>query len=216
MKWYIGGIILGVSFIGVLTWMLANHVPAQDVAMNGRSARTPAAIRKVYDFSDLDGSALSQASKQRLISGFEVTRDNDEIGVRLGHFVVAGQNGEKVFACERYDRVVLSFEGEGVAVNGDKPKMEVEGQCEPDQDINRISPLWIPVARITAATLEDGEQMYENRSSGVRVKFANVSDQWPPQWVLTSIRLTNAGQEQVTIDNAELREMVQRPVVLEF
>ncbi|MBX3019949.1 MAG: hypothetical protein KF767_18825 [Bdellovibrionaceae bacterium] len=216
MKWFIGGLILGVSFIGGFSYIIQSHQPTGEVAVMNRSARTPAAIRKVYDFSELDGNALNQASKQRLMAGFEVTRDQSDIGVRLGHFVVAGQDGEKVFACDRFDRVVLSFEGEGVATNGDKPQMEVEGQCEPDQDVNRISPLWIPVARITADTVHDGEQIYQNRGQDIRVKFANVSDQWPPQWVLTSIRLKNAGHEDVTIESTELRQMMDRPVVVEF
>lgn len=216
MKWFIGGLILGMSFVAGFSYIVSQHRPVGDVAVLTRSARTPAAIRKVYDFSELDGRALNQASKQRLIAGFEVTREADEIGVRLGHFVVAGADGEKVFACDRFDRVVLTFEGEGVAVNGDKPRMDVEGPCEPDQDINRISPLWIPVARITAEPVHDGEQVYENRGHNLRVNFSNVADQWPPQWVLTSVRLKNAGNEDVTIESAELRQMVDRPVVLEF
>lgn len=215
-KWFIGGLILGISFAAGFTYIIRTHEPTGEVAVLTRSTRTPAAIRKVYDFSELDGNALNQASKQRLMAGFEVMRDNEDIGVRLGHFVVAGRDGEKVFACDRYDRVMLSFEGEGVATNGDKPQMEVESQCEPDQDVNRISPLWIPVARITGGTVRDGEQVYGNRGRDVRVKFANVSDQWPPQWVLTSIRLKNAGHEELTIESGELRKMMDRPVVLEF
>lgn len=216
MKWFVGILILGISFIGGFAWILHSHRAHDTIALSPRSARDPAAIRKVYDFSELDGSALTQASKQRLIAGFEVTREADEIGVRLGHFVVAGLDGSKVFACERYDRVVLTFEGEGVAVSGDKPSMEVEGNCEPDQDINRISPLWIPVARITASPVLDGDYQLENSRGPIRVKFDNVSDQWPPQWVLTKLTLRNASHEEVTVESQELRNMIERPIVLEF
>lgn len=216
MKWFVGGLVLGVSFIGSFALIFQGNQGAEHAAFNPRSARTPAAIRKVYDFSELDGNALSQASKQRLIAGFDLTTEKGEVGVRLGHFVVSAPTGDKVFACERYDQVVLTFDGEGIAVNGAKPQMQVEGLCEPDSDINRISPLWIPVSRISANTAEDGEQKYENQTSGVNVKFSNVTGQWPPQWVLTQVKLRNSKEEDVTIEASELRRMLERPIVLAF
>lgn len=216
--------LLIVSFAMGYAWIWKTQDRNQMVYLTPKSSRVPAAIRKVYDFSALDGSALNKASKQRLIAGFEVMREAESVGVRLGHFVVADAKGDKVFACDLYTRVLLSFEGEGVATNGDKPVMEIEGACAPDQDINRISPLWIPVARIMGSPVADGEfSMAEETnpaSEGIRIRFRHVSDQWPQQWALAKVKLlhekTGNAEDEVTIEQEELRSMMDRPVVIEF
>jgi hypothetical protein len=144
-------------------------------AMVGRASRDPA-IRKVYDFSGLDGSALSQASKQRILSGFETFKQGSDVGIALGHFVLRGPNGQKQFACQRYSKVILSFEGEGMAVGGEKPTMQIEGPCNKDEDINRIAALMVPVSKIMSQPVADGEfDFHENQN--LRVRFARVSDQ---------------------------------------
>lgn len=216
MRGFTIGLVLALSFFATFYWIQNQATPTEVAVQSGRSARDPAAIRRAYDFSELNGSALSEKSKQRLISGFEVVRDADQVGVRLGHFVVADGSGNKVFACARYSKVVLSFEGEGVAVNGDKPEMQVTGNCETDDDINRISPLWIPVARITAEPVQDGKLDFEQGRSPVSVRFTNVSEQWPGLWVLTQVQLSNGAEDSVSIGGSELRSMLAKPVVIEF
>lgn len=209
MKW-LAALVLGLSFIAGFAWIGAFQSEDQQIVSISRGGRDPAAIRKVYDFSGLDGSELSEASKKRLISGFEVTREGENIGLRLGHFVISSASGQKVFACDHYDRVILSFEGEGVAVNGDKPAMEIEGPCSTDQDVNRISPLWIPVARLSGETLDNSEP----DRSDVKLRFSRVSEEWPAHWVLVKVKLRNQQDEEVTIEQTELRELLDRPVVI--
>lgn len=180
-------------------------------------SRDPAAIKKVYDFSNLDGSALDQASKQRLISGAKLIRESQDIGVELGHFVLRGPNGEKTFACQMYSKIVLVFEGDGMASAGEKPAMEVEGNCEISADINAISPLWIPVARIMGEPVAEGDFDYRD-GRPARVHFSHVREEWPKVWRLRAVRLSNTYQQgsEVTIEDQELRQYTQKPFIVTF
>ncbi len=182
-----------------------------------RSSRDPAAIKKVYDFSNLEGNALSFAAKQRLLDGVKVVRENQDIGLELGHFVIKGPGGEKTFACQKYSRVVLSFLGEGVAVAGEQPLMEVEGGCEISSDINSIAAIWIPVSKILGEPVGDGE--FDFREDKVaKLKFAHVSDQWPKLWRLNGVRLLDpsGASEEVTIPSSELKQLLKKPFLLHF
>lgn len=208
---------LGLFFCAGVYITLASQQfqPVQVAEAPQRTARDPAAIRKVYDFSDLDGSALSAASKQRIISGYSIRHESDSVGITLGNFVVRGPAGEKEFACRKYQKITMTYSGEGMAVAGEKPIMEVEGQCSVSEDINMISALWLPVRRILGEPVADGEFDFWEQNS-IRVRFTNVSDQWPQTWVLSKVRLSNDENEEVTIEESDLHQMVERPLVLEF
>ncbi len=216
MKVLLATVALAICFVGgIMISVFSKQYSRDQVASAPRIARDPAAIRKVYDFSNLDGSALSLASKQRIISGFEAIRKGESIGISLGHFVVKGSDGQKQFACRKYNRITLSFEGEGMAVGGEKPSMQIEGACHEAEDINQISPLVVPVARILDAPVGDGEFDFRE-DQPVRVRFSNVADQWPTTWALVSVKLSNDASEEVAIEKAEIRTLTERPVVLKF
>ncbi|PWU22371.1 MAG: hypothetical protein C5B49_00695 [Bdellovibrio sp.] len=215
MKFWISiGGVLCFFIIGLVISQSSTQFQETSVAIEPHSVRDPAAIRKVYDFSSLEGSALSQASKQRIIAGFQVSKMGDNLGIGLGHFVVRGEDGEKQFACQKYHRVQLSFEGEGIAVAGLKPEMRIEGPCVEGEDINQISPLLVPVARILSQPVADGEFDFNDLHS--RVRFSNVSDQWPLSWSLTAVKLINDDNEEVLIEKDEIRAMMNRPMLLEL
>lgn len=178
-------------------------------------SRDPAAIRRSYDFSELDGVALSQATKQRLVAGARLLKESAQTGIELGHFVVRGQSGQKTFACHKYSRVLLEFEGDGVAVAGEKPQMEVEGACEISADINRISPLWVPISKILGEPVAEGEFDFRDPHP-IKVRFSHVSDEWPSTWILQSVRLESEQGDALRIEGEELRQLVPKPMVLMF
>jgi hypothetical protein len=179
--------------------------------------RDPAAIKRVYDFSNLQGNALSAATKERLIAGARILEVDNEIGVELGHFVIRDQDGNKIFACQKYKRIELVFEGDGSAVAGQLPSMEVEGDCQISTDINKIAALWIPVKRILGESVGDGEfDFREGRP--VKVRFSNVSDSWPKLWRLQAVRLFSSEDrsEFVEISPPELRQVSADPILVRF
>lgn len=181
------------------------------------SRRDPASIRKNYDFSQLEGSALSYAAKQRLLDGAEVVQNATGVGVELGHFVIRGQDGQKQFACQRYSTVVMTFEGEGSAVGGELPHMEVEGACDMSGDINRISALYIPVSRIIGEPVADGEFDFREGKQ-IKLRFANVSDQWPKTWQLRGIKLIDPSGKysELDVQPEEVRDILKKPLTVTF
>lgn len=182
-----------------------------------KATRDPAAIKKVYDFSHLQGSALAYATKQRLLEGAKAIRQDQDISVELGHFVIRGETGEKEFACQRFSKVVMSFEGEGVATAGSLPQMEVEGQCEISNDINTMAAVWIPVSRILGEPATDWEfDFREGRPT--KLKFLNVSENWPRIWRLKSVQLIDPTgvYGEVSIPSQEVNDMLSKPFILQF
>ncbi|MEI7972959.1 MAG: hypothetical protein WCH11_01175, partial [Bdellovibrio sp.] len=169
------------------------------------SARDPAAIRRMYDFSNLQGSALQTALQTRLIDAAQVVARDDQKGIELGHFVVLNEKGEKVFACQKYSQVVMNFEAVGIAVAGAKPEMEVEGPCEMSENINKISPIWIPLARVLGEPVSDGEFDFMEGQK-IRLRFKSVSDSWPKNWDLKNVRLVSKTGEVVEVPSELLRD----------
>jgi len=182
-----------------------------------KASRDPAAIKKVYDFSHLEGSALVFATKQRLLEGAKIIPGNQDIEVDLGHFVLRGTDGQKEFACQRFSKVIMNFEGEGLAIGGELPQMEVEGVCEISKDINTMAAIWIPTSRILGETVADGEFDYRE-GHPTKLKFANVSEQWPKLWRLKSVQLVDPSGEyaDLTIQDQELKEILKKPFLVKF
>jgi hypothetical protein len=208
------------SFFAVgffVSWYSQEFPAVNETAYVAKSSRDPAAIKKVYDFSHLEGSALDFAAKQRLLDGAKIVHDQKDVGVELGHFVIMGEDGQKVFACQRYSKVILSFEGDGVATSGELPHMEVEGTCEISNDINSIAAVWIPVSKILGEPVGDGEFDFRE-GHPAKLKFANVSDQWPKLWLLKSLRLVDPSgtNGEVSLPSSELKQILKKPFVVEF
>ncbi len=202
-------------------WMISRSenfkTPVDPVATHSGIARDPAAIKRTYDFSHLEGSALSYASKQRLLEGIKIINDKEDVGIGLGHFVFKGPGSEKVFACEQFSKVILVFEGEGMAVGGELPKMEVEGPCSMAADINAISPIWIPTSQFLKDKPFDGE--YDFKEGHVsRLKFTNIADAWPKTWVLRSVQLKGDSDSlpEVTVVGRELETILEKPLIINF
>jgi len=178
--------------------------------------RDPAAVRQVYDFSSLTGSDLTNAMKKRILSGATVVRDHESLGVELGHFAMAKITGEKTLACQEFEKITLRFEAEGVATSGERPKMEVEGACEYSPDMTKINPIFIPINRILAEKPADGEIQYRE-GRPVTLRFQGLTEAWPTRWILTAVRLSNAGeQKEFVIEADEVNQILGRPMMVNF
>ena len=134
--------IYSASIIMAAATLAGSYVIGTNIAKY-QTVRDPAAIRQVYDFTHLHGSILDSAVKERLVSGLEIYKDQQGLGIGLGHFAFSTGSGEKVLGCRAYKKITFEFEAEGVAVNGEKPTMKVEGQCQYSSDLTKINPIWI-------------------------------------------------------------------------
>ncbi|GEM_PF-1170471 len=174
------------------------------------NARVPAAIRRDLDFSGLQGQALINASRKRLLTAARVILQDDQQGIELGHFVMSDSSGHRQLACDLYDQVQITFVAEGVASSGEKTEMTIEAPCVAGQDITQIAPIWIPVARILGRPPGDTQLTFDGGTTNF--KFSNVLDAWPTQWALESIRLYNSGSEdqEVTISHQEALQITNQ------
>lgn len=175
--------------------------------------RDPAAIRQSYDFTHLRGSALDVAMKERTLAGLDFVRGQGELGIQLGHFALVNPAGEKTLACREYPKVTMAFEAEGVVVNGERPRMEVEGGCEFNEDLTRINPLMIPVASILGEKPADGEFQFRD-GKPVVIRFSNLSDEWPRKWVLVGVKMS--GRSEFQMDRNDVLKILGRPTLIQF
>lgn len=175
--------------------------------------RDPAAIRQSYDFTHLRGSALDVAMKERTLAGLDFVRGNGSLGIQLGHFALVNSSGEKTLACREYPKVTMAFEAEGVVVNGERPRMEVEGGCEFNEDLTRINPLMIPVASILGEKPADGEFQFRD-GKPVVIRFSNLSDEWPRKWVLVGVKMS--GRSDFQMDRNDVIKILGRPTLIQF
>lgn len=179
--------------------------------------RDPAAIRRTHDFSNLEGVALNQALKDRIISDLKMVRNSHEVGIEMGHFVIRSNDGAKEFACQRYDQVTLTFEGDGSAIAGELPTMEVQGNCNIGSDINKMQAIMIPFQRILGERAGDGEIEYKDQNS-VKLKFQNISERWPKVWRLKAIHLSDKEMlsADVILNDNDLAKGLSQPFIIEF
>lgn len=176
------------------------------------TARDPAAIRQVYDFSHLRGSALDVAMKERMVAGLEVFKENERIGLGIGHFAFVNGGGEKTLGCREFGKVMMTFEAEGVVVNGERPVMQVEGACEFTEDLAKVNPLYIPIARILGERPADGEFQFREGKE-ITVRFSNLSDEWPRKWILVGMKM-NGQRSDFSVDRNDLNKILGHPFMI--
>lgn len=171
-------------------WSWANHGRQFNVMVYSANRREPASIGREFDFSKLEGSALIKASKERLLNDLHVIRAHSAIGLQLGHFAMLGDDHQRQFACDYYDRIELSFRAEGMATNGKAPTMNVDSPCEISTEVHLISPVWIPVDEILKRNPGDKTLSFE-KFRKLKISFQGISFMWPKDWALIAVRLYN-------------------------
>ena len=208
--------VVGIA-VSMMTWDGTIFVSNSKYIQNERN---PAAIRKVFDYSQFDGEPLKVRSLKRLISDAQIVSQQAQVGIELGHFVTKGEGGRGQLACEFYNRVTLKFEGEGVFEGGEKPVMTIEAPCTISADINRLETIWIPHVRLMVENREPArtiETTYPDQG-GVQYKFDNMTSVWPREWNLVSVRLysdANPGRE-VSMDKSEIAGVMDKPFTIHF
>ena len=181
------------------------------------NSRSPAAIRRGFDFSHLDGVALTMASQERIMDEARVLLRDKEMGVELGHFVVRDRSGAKEFACQAFDRIELVFHAAELAVSGEPTRMTVQGPCRVGKDINRIDPLWVPVRKVLEEKSGNVELQYLEEAP-VTLGFQNMGGEWPLKWNLEQVRLYNSADStmQLIVDRHQIHKLSKNPVIMNW
>ncbi|MCB0370016.1 MAG: hypothetical protein KDD45_11480 [Bdellovibrionales bacterium] len=173
--------------------------------------RDPAAIRQSYDFTNLRGTALEVAMRDRIVSQIEIVKNEEGFGLSLGNFAFKADNGQDFFSCQYFSKIIMVFEAEGVAVSGSKPTMEVAGPCQSSEDLTKISALMIPMSKLMLEKPQDGDINFNEAS--LSLHFLNLPDSWPTQWNLIGIRMESQ-QQQFIIDRNEIAQIIGQQLLI--
>lgn len=193
--------------------------------------RNPAAIRQYYDFTNLRGTALEVALKERVISNIEVVKSDQDIGLRLGHFAFTNTDDQKKLGCQEYTQLTLEFESDDAAVNGEKSKMEIIGECQASRDTTMIEPVMIPTLKLLSEKPSDGDIQFMDQKP-VAIHLENMPDDWPKKWNLVGVKFSNSqnfnrkelnSKEKgftstagLYINRLEVKQILGKPFVLSF
>lgn len=205
---------LGAILIFVAVAFGARYFSVKHFHGNSIVPRTPAAIAKTFDYSHLEGAALENAVQRRLLTGTEFKKSNDGVELHMGHFVTTDASGNPAYACDVFNRVVFVFAGEGIAVAGERPTLEVEGPCTMASTATEIQPLIIPVHKVLREKPSNVELNYMN-GIAIALRFSNMTEEWPTQWVLTGIKIFNRDDGRtVIVDSKSIRALAAEPLTM--
>jgi hypothetical protein len=191
---FLGGIALGFLY-SISSWDGEKFISLSNLSSNPK--RDLAAVKKVYDFTQHNmGGLLSSLSSYKVLTNAQISNEEGKYTLNLGHYALKTESGEHFLACQLYDKVIIEYLAEGQAHGDQIPKMEVVADCNIlGNDINHIAPIQIPVKEILSAQPGDGVINY-NENYHISVRFYNVADQWPKQWALQKVTLTDSHKEQ--------------------
>lgn len=216
MRYFLSSLVLVcAAFVGCLTalhsWQGTFFVSNAKYVM----VRNPAHIQKFAEFTELKGKAWNILSRDRLMAEAFPIRETDRTGLVFGHFIATDSAGKKFFACDLYNRIQLDFVAEGVMEHGEITRMRVEAPCRATKNLNMMEPVWIPHQLIlqnkTAPTLA-----LDFPESNLSVQFTNLTTDWPRQWVLQEVKLTESPERTLHIDYREMSRTAKSPIYLNW
>jgi hypothetical protein len=172
-------------------------------------SRVPASSIEIQD-QDFSDESLKNQLKSRILKGLRVIEWKDQSGIELGGVTFTNATGETVFICDELPKIVLIFEGEGVAHSGNKPQMEVSGPCL-ESESGQIEALLIPNFQLAQGSPFQGK--WPLSEIGGKIIFYNTAEEWPFAWALTGIYFENSlGVAQIEITLDDLIRWIGQPV----
>ena len=153
--------------------------------------RNPSSIQKVYDYSDLVGSALQTAAKQRLVDTIQLSAKGGDIYIQMGNFVLMNDSRQKDFACGYYNKMSFEFEADGVLVEGEKPLLTIETGCDVASNINFMAPFKIPVSSLKAQKPSQTDYKFFDQGHSTTISLNHSPTSWPTVWNLKNIKMSH-------------------------
>ncbi len=152
--------------------------------------RLPAAIQKVemFDYSTLSGDGLRSAMTKQIIRDSTIAHKNNLFQFNFGNFIVEKSNGNPIYLCDYFDQYTITFEAEGMAVNGQRPKLIITSPCILASDLKTTQSVNIPVDLIKNMKAGDIDWTYDQQPS-VTFSFRSIDGSWPQHWVLANISM---------------------------
>jgi hypothetical protein len=171
--------------------------------------RSPAAVRSISDYSEMDRSVFGLSVHDQLLKYAVVEEQSGTLALHFGNPLISLEDGSKAFACRirgrdgLYEYVTMIFEGVGVTDNGESPNMILTSTCSAEGRVAHLDPILLPKTKLLAGPARDFslELNDQNRS---RVVFKNLHE-WPPQWALSKVRFSAAdsGATELVVEAAD-------------
>jgi hypothetical protein len=156
--------------------------------------RSPAAVANLNEYYPVDNGVLWHPIEQQAFQNLKFLKRDNELGIRLGHFLLHDPAGHRQFACQVqgrpgvFDRIEFSFVGVGVSDDGKIPKMTVAANCLSEEDLAYLSPIWIPMSDIYHSEPKS-QQLEFPEVGGTAIHFEDLASSWPEEWSLIHVRL---------------------------
>jgi hypothetical protein len=214
--------LLFLASIGFANWLTTRSWNGLVYVYIGEQ-RAPASVRTAHDYTPVDRQALGRSVHEQLMSMAATSRQDGNVGVTLGHPLVARPEGGggREFACEVaghggiYDHMEITFYGTGVSDNGDEPHMVIDADCEASAQLDVLNPVWIPMGEIVRTSPRD-QEFQVSGPHPTRIRLEHIPGVWPESWVLVSVRFyrQDTPDESLLVDAQHLRE--GGPTLLSF
>ena len=191
---------------------------SQKLGLFKTDSRSPASIPPdvlKQEIVDFDESLLAGAS-DALLKEAKLLEEQNKYGLSLGSFLSKNEMGENVLACKVYDKIVLHFVAEDMAIDGKSPKMEVETSCElAANNPKALRTIWIPHRKLMGENLNISEVSYFEGGL-TTFRFTDVFAEWPTQWSLQSVRIYNSKEsaKQMNFERADLDSLLSKQIRL--
>lgn len=170
-----------------------------------------------YDLSEESGNTFLKRAKYALIEGLRVEKTSSHLGLSPGLFLVKNEEGAKVYACEKYPRLELVLQAEGVAYSGNIPTLRIQGPCVPSDDGRHMEAFAIPLKDLDKKLRENPNSSFPfgDHGESFGVSAQNLYNEWPTQWNLVGIKLFN-NQEVLDVDGYEIISVLDQALTLDF
>lgn len=183
--------------------------------------RDPAAVNKAINLTGLTGADLASRLAEKLTTDLVVAQatkgpsDERYKNLVMSQFEITA-GGKDGSICQEYSKIFFEFEGTNQVSGDQKAQMVVEGDCVAQTDSNKLRPISIPVSKILAEKVAEGEYNYRDGQSAI-VNFAYVDGEWPRRWMLKQMRFAKPQTgEQIVIYGNKIQKSELDPFIVEF
>ena len=160
-----------------------------------KSRRSLATIKKDLGINGFTDHLLISTSPLKSLSLAQLIKTENHFQLSLGQFSLKNKHGELSFACQVFDKVIISYESKVSEKNtSDKSpqSMIIEMSCKiADNDILHLMPIKISPGQILKEPVGDGTFQFSEKVD-YSIQFRNIEDEWAKQWVLKSAAIRNA------------------------
>lgn len=200
-----------VFIVTLLTFGTTFFKLGESLFFGGHPVREIARDGEGPDLSNLEGAEFMISARLRIVEGLAVIERDGHIYLTTGHFL-----GPRISTsvCTTYPDVEYEFAAADQASSGDPVLLTLGMSCEASRGGDRLKELEVPVEKILNQKPRDTEFLVFGKYT-IKVKLSNISEEWPREWSLRSVRLYNDNTE-IRVDGVEAYRLRGAPITMKW